>query len=66
MEMCMVRDYFYAVAANAGMNLHLKQLDGLNSHHIAEASFKAFAKALDMASQYDERIDNVLSTKGAL
>lgn len=66
MEMCMVREFFYAVSANAGMNLHLKQLDGLNSHHIAEASFKAFAKALDMATQYDERIDNVLSTKGAL
>lgn len=66
MEMCMVREFFYAVSANAGMNLHLKQLDGLNSHHIAEAAFKAFAKSLDMATGFDERIEDVLSTKGAL
>ncbi len=66
MEMCMVREFFYAVSYSAGMNLHLKQLDGLNSHHIAEASFKAFAKALDMAVGYDPRIEDVLSTKGAL
>ena len=66
MEMCMVREFFYALSSNAGMNLHLKQLDGLNSHHIAEASFKAFAKALDMATGFDDRIEDVLSTKGAL
>ena len=66
MEMCMVREFFYAVSYSAGMNLHLKQLNGLNSHHIAEASFKAFAKALDMAVGFDPRIEDVLSTKGAL
>ncbi|MCR5773513.1 MAG: imidazoleglycerol-phosphate dehydratase HisB [Lachnospiraceae bacterium] len=66
MEMCMIREFFYAVSYSAGMNLHLKQLDGLNSHHIAEASFKAFAKALDMATGFDDRIEDVLSTKGAL
>ncbi len=66
MEMSMVREFFYAVSYGAMMNLHLKQLDGLNSHHIAEAAFKAFAKALDMASGYDDRIEDVLSTKGAL
>lgn len=66
MEMSMIREFFYAVSYSSMMNLHLKQLDGLNSHHIAEAAFKAFAKALDMASAYDERIDDVLSTKGAL
>ncbi len=48
------------------MNLHLKMMSGLNSHHMAEAMFKAFAKALDMAVGRDERIDGVLSTKGSL
>jgi imidazoleglycerol-phosphate dehydratase len=48
------------------MNIHLKMMDGLNSHHIAEAAFKGFAKALDMAVGYEERIDGVLSTKGSL
>ena len=48
------------------MNLHIKQLDGSNNHHIIEAIFKAFAKALDEATKYDERITDVLSTKGAL
>ena len=66
MEMCMVREFFYAVSYSAEMNIHLKQLDGLNSHHIAEAAFKAFAKSLDMAVSFDERIEDVLSTKGAL
>ena len=59
-------EFFYAVSYSAMMNLHLRQITGCNAHHIAEASFKAFAKALDMATQYDERIDGVLSTKGAL
>ncbi len=66
MEMCMVREFFYALSYSSMMNLHLKQLDGLNSHHIAEAAFKAFAKSLDTASGFDERIEDVLSTKGAL
>ena len=66
MEMSLIREFFYAVSYSSMMNLHLKQLDGLNSHHIAEAAFKAFAKSLDMASGYDERIEDVLSTKGAL
>ena len=66
MEMCMVREFFYAISYSAGMNIHLKQLDGLNSHHIAEAAFKAFAKALDMATGAEERTDDVLSTKGSL
>ena len=51
---------------SAGMNLHLKMLDGQNNHHIIEAAFKAFAKALDEATSYDERISDVLSTKGSL
>ena len=48
------------------MNLHIKLLDGQNNHHIIEAAFKAFAKALDEAVSYDPRIQDVLSTKGAL
>lgn len=62
----MVREFFYAVSYSAGMNLHIKQLDGDNNHHIIEAMFKAFAKALDEAVSIDPRIIDVLSTKGAL
>ena len=62
----LVREFFYAVSYSAGMNLHIKVLDGLNSHHIAEAMFKAFGKALDEACCKDERITSVLSTKGTL
>ena len=62
----MVHEFFYAVSYSAAMNLHLKQLDGGNNHHIIEAAFKAFAKALDEAVSYDERICDVLSTKGSL
>lgn len=62
----MVREFFYAVSYSAGMNLHIKQIDGDNNHHIIEAMFKAFAKALDEAVSVDPRIVDVLSTKGAL
>lgn len=62
----MMREFFYAVSYGAAMNLHLKMLSGMNSHHIAECCFKAFAKALDHATQEDERITDVLSTKGSL
>ena len=62
----MVHEFFYAVSYGAEMNLHLKMLDGENNHHIIEAAFKAFAKALDKAVQYDDRIQEVLSTKGSL
>lgn len=62
----MVREFFYAVSYSAGMNLHIKQIDGDNNHHIIEAMFKAFAKALDEAVSIDSRIVDVLSTKGAL
>ena len=48
------------------MNLHVKQLSGINNHHIIEGAFKAFAKALDSATRYDARITDVLSTKGVL
>lgn len=62
----LVKEFFYAVSYSAGMNLHIRMLDGLNAHHMIEAMFKAFGKALDEATSYDERIRGVLSTKGAL
>jgi len=62
----MVHDFFYAVSYSAAMNLHIKQMEGINNHHIAESSFKAFAKALDMATMYDSRITGIMSTKGLL
>ncbi len=66
METETVREFFYAVSYGAEMNLHFKQLDGINSHHIIEGAFKAFAKALDQATRYDQRIPGILSTKGVL
>ena len=66
MDTEMVREFFYAVSYSAAMNLHIKVLTPGNNHHMIEAMFKAFAKALDMATGYDERIDGVLSTKGSL
>lgn len=66
MDTEMAKEFFYAVSYAAGMNLHIKVLDGTNNHHIMEAMFKAFAKALDEATQEDPRIKGVLSTKGSL
>jgi imidazoleglycerol-phosphate dehydratase len=58
---------FYAAFANQlGMNLHIDVVRGENPHHIIEACFKAFARAMDMATQVDPRIQGVLSTKGSL
>ncbi|MBQ9927754.1 MAG: imidazoleglycerol-phosphate dehydratase HisB [Lachnospiraceae bacterium] len=62
----LVREFFYAVSYSAGMNLHIKMLSGMNAHHMIEAMFKAFGKALDQATGKDERITDVLSTKGSL
>ena len=62
----LVREFFYAVSYSAGMNLHLKLLSGSNNHHMIEALFKAFAKALDQATSLNPRIQDVLSTKGSL
>ena len=64
LEVELVREFFYAVSYSAGMNLHIKVMDGHNAHHIIEAMFKSFAKALDAAVAYDQRIEGVLSTKG--
>lgn len=66
MDTEMVKEFFYAVSYAAGMNLHIKVLDGGNSHHMAEAMFKAFGRALDEATAKDPRIGDVLSTKGTL
>ncbi|MCR4798708.1 MAG: imidazoleglycerol-phosphate dehydratase HisB [Lachnospiraceae bacterium] len=62
----MVREFFYAVSYSAGMNIHIKQISGTNTHHLIEAMFKAFAKALDEATRRDPRIEDLLSTKGTL
>ena len=61
-----VREFFYAVSYSAMMNLHVRVLAGGNTHHVIEATFKAFAKALDAATTKDPRIADVLSTKGSL
>lgn len=62
----MFREFFYAVSYSAAMNLHLKILDGINNHHMAEALFKAFGKALDMATMEEPRMGGIWSTKGSL
>lgn len=62
----LIHEFFYAVSYSAGMNLHIKVLDGGNAHHVAEAMFKAFAKALDMATSKEPRLEGVMSTKGAI
>lgn len=62
----MTKEFFYAVSYSAGMNLHIKEMYGENAHHIIEAMFKGFAKAMDEAVTVDERVEGILSTKGAL
>ncbi|MCC8168421.1 MAG: imidazoleglycerol-phosphate dehydratase HisB [Clostridiales bacterium] len=62
----MVKEFFYAISYSAGMNLHIKVLTPGNHHHMIEAMFKAFARALDEAAMIDPRITDVLSTKGSL
>lgn len=66
MDSELFREFFYAVSYSAGMNLHIRMLSGHNNHHMAEAMFKSFAKALDEAVCFDGRIKDVLSTKGSL
>lgn len=66
MDMEMVREFFYAISYSAGMNLHMKILDGTNNHHMIEALFKAFGRALDEATTIDPRITDIMSTKGSL
>ena len=62
----MVKEFFYAISYSAGMNLHIKEMYGENAHHIIEAMFKAFARALDEATRIDRRVTGLPTTKGAL
>ncbi len=63
----LVREFFQALATHGGITLHVDLIHGVNSHHIAEAAFKAVARALRMAVEHDPRLGNALpSTKGAL
>ncbi len=62
----LIHDFFLAFTNQIGMNLHFNMIQGRNPHHIIEASFKAFARALSSAVQHDPRVKGVLSTKGSL
>lgn len=66
MDTEMVKEFFYAISYTAGMNLHIKVLSAGNNHHMIEAMFKAFARALDEATSFDPRVTDILSTKGSL
>jgi len=66
MDTELVEEFFRSVAFNTGMNLHIKVFYGSNNHHMIEAIFKAFGRALDEASRLDDRVEGVLSTKGTL
>ena len=66
LETELIHEFFYAVSYAAAMNLHIKMLTEGNNHHMIEAMFKAFAKALDGATGYEPRVTDVLSTKGSL
>jgi len=62
----LIHDFFLAFTNQLGMNLHFNMTQGRNPHHIIEAGFKAFARALSSAVQHDPRVKGVLSTKGSL
>lgn len=62
----LVPEFFRAVATHGILTLHVRQIAGVNGHHIVEAAFKAFARALDAATQLDARVTGIPSTKGAL
>ncbi|MGB3756898.1 MAG: imidazoleglycerol-phosphate dehydratase HisB [Rivularia sp. (in: cyanobacteria)] len=63
----LVREFFVAIVNNSQMTLHIRQLDGINSHHIIEATFKAFARAMRMATEIDpRRASTIPSSKGVL
>jgi imidazoleglycerol-phosphate dehydratase len=62
----LIHDFRLAFVNENGMNLHVRMLTGRNPHHIVEATFKGMARALDLATQRDPRVQGVLSTKGSL
>ncbi len=66
MDTQMVREFFYAMSYAARMNIHLKEMYGQNDHHVMEACFKAFGRALSQACAIDERVNGIPSTKGVL
>ncbi|MGF6989025.1 imidazoleglycerol-phosphate dehydratase [Lachnospiraceae bacterium PM6-15] len=66
LETELINEFFYALSYSAMMNIHLKVLEGQNNHHMAEGLFKAFGRALDMATTIDERVSGAWTTKGSL
>ncbi|GGL05891.1 imidazoleglycerol-phosphate dehydratase [Curtobacterium luteum] len=62
----LVRHVFEAITVNAGITVHVRVLGGRDPHHIAEAEFKAFARAMRKAVELDPRVDGIPSTKGTL
>lgn len=62
----LTEEFFRALSIHAGLTLHVRLLSGKNTHHIIEAIFKAFGRALDEATRQDDRIKGVMSTKGIL
>jgi imidazoleglycerol-phosphate dehydratase len=62
----LVREFFQAFTNHCAINLHINVMYGDNVHHIIEACFKAFARAMDAATQLDQRVEGVMSTKGVL
>ena len=64
--LCLVEEFLKSFTTNAGINLHVNVPYGTNAHHIAEAIFKGLAKAMEDAVRFDERIQDVPSTKGIL
>tara|TARA_Y100001968_G_scaffold53306_1_gene44367 strand:+ start:2899 stop:3507 length:609 start_codon:yes stop_codon:yes gene_type:complete len=63
----LVKEFFSAIVSNSGLTLHIRQIDGTNSHHIIEACFKSFARALRMATEFDQRREGAIpSSKGVL
>ncbi|MCY4131651.1 MAG: imidazoleglycerol-phosphate dehydratase HisB [Nitrospira sp.] len=65
-DLGLFEDFFQALATQGGLNLHVNVRYGRNPHHIIEAVFKAFAKAMDQATRQDDRVVGVPSTKGVL
>ena len=65
-DLGLFEDFFQALVSQGALNLHINLKYGRNPHHIIEAVFKAFAKALDQATTIDDRVSGVLSTKGSL
>jgi imidazoleglycerol-phosphate dehydratase len=62
----LVEEFLRAVSVHGGMNLHVDILAGRDAHHMAEGVFKALARALDLATQIDPRVEGIPSTKGSL